>query len=201
MRTKDKEKTGIFNKRNAMGILIIVIMVMSSLGYMIIEGDRSTNSDKYNGHKLLSQNNYWYIDYAGKQIRLRFHPSIMDNIPLQKDARDLINNSKILLISINPKDKNIQSIEQIRLELEREMPDIFKEYVLTGVTESALEYSAYNIIGCQNATVNTPVVYFTTGNNESFEYSNYCLTVKAKSGNDLLIMKDRFILGLAGIIQ
>jgi hypothetical protein len=201
MKRRNEEKPGIFTKRNAVGLLIVIIMVMSTLGYMIIEGDQNSNSDRYNGHKLISQNNYWYIEYAGKQIRLRFHPSTVDNIPLQSDARDLINKSKVLLLSINPEDKNIQYVELVRLELEREMPDLFKEYVLTGVVNSTPAYSAFNKISCQNATIDAPVVFFTTGSNESFEYSGYCLTVKAKSGNDLLIMKDRFILGLAGIIQ
>jgi hypothetical protein len=201
MRRKDNEKTGIFTKKNVIGLIIVMIMIMSSLGFMIMQGDNETNSDTYNGHKLLNLNNYWYINYAGKQIKLRFHPTVIDSIPLQNDARDLINNSKILFISINPGDKNIQYIEQIRFELEQEMPDLFKKYVLTGVTDKVPEYDAYSIVGCQNATIDTPVIYFTTEKNDSFDYSNYCLTVKASSGNDLFMMEDRFILGLAGIIK
>jgi hypothetical protein len=201
MRRRNEEKTGIFTKRNAVGLLIVVIMVMSTLGYMIIEGDQNANGDNYNGYKLLSQNNYWYVNYAGKQIKLRFHPSIMDNIPLQNDARDLLNKSQVILLSINPNDKNIQYAELVRVELEREMPVLFNEYVFAGVTEITPAYSSYSVIGCQNATVDAPIVYLTTGDNESFEYSDYCLTVNARTGNDMLIMKDRLILGLAGIIK
>ena len=199
-RRRQEEKFSLFSKRNAIGLIIIAIMVLSALGFMI--GERNnTNSDTFNGHQFVSDGGYWYTNINNQQVKFRFHPSVVDNIILPDEARNSVKGTLMTYLTYDSTDKNIQYIEEIRLELEKELPELLKIYVSTGVTNATGAYSSFNTISCDNATASIPVIYFRTDINESFEYSGNCLIVKASTGNDMFIMKDRLLLGLTGIVN
>ncbi|MBN2458070.1 hypothetical protein JXB31_02980 [Candidatus Woesearchaeota archaeon] len=201
MRRKRKEKKkSLLNKQNIVGLIIVVIMISSVLGFMINENSGNQSTD-YNDHEFTQQNGYWYTSYNSNSIRLRFHPDALDSIFLSYESSAAIRDSMMTYLTFDPDDKNIEYIEQVRLELEQEMPKLFNTYIMTGVTNTDGSYGALPMISCSNATASVPVIYLASSDEDSFSYNSNCLIVSATTGNNILMMKDRLVLGLADIIS
>ncbi|MEM4267792.1 MAG: hypothetical protein QXK37_03080 [Candidatus Woesearchaeota archaeon] len=202
-RFRRKEKTSLFSKKNMLGLFIVLIMTMSGIGYMVTQGDSTT--EEYNGYKFTSPSyGVWVTKIDGKQARFRYFPGDIDSLPLDSELLDLVKSTKMVYLTYNPDDEAISEIELARLDLENQLPQLLKIYPVTGVTNVTSKYYLYPYIDCQNATASVPVIVMKLNKeiNESRIGGNSgCILLEAARKEEILLLKDRFVYGLIGIIK
>lgn len=80
MTKEEQEKK---NKRNQfiIGIILILVMILSTAGYAITSGDKVENDKiKYNGIDFVQKDGYWYFDKDGQQFATVYNPIETENI-------------------------------------------------------------------------------------------------------------------------
>ena len=103
--TEDKKR-----KRNAWisGIVLIVIMFLSTVGYAFInfsESNSKTSSNeattlKYNGLEFTQQNGFWLLSKDNRSFIFRYNPNEVENIPAEINSLSNLEN-KVLYIQSN----------------------------------------------------------------------------------------------------
>ncbi len=197
-RSKGK-KSRIFNKKNLVGILIVGIMVLSGIGYMW--SDSTNSKQNYNGHKIISQNNKWYVQADDSYAQFDFHPTELENINMSADVAEYLSNVKMLYIVFDPDSSLIQDFEVERVRLEKDLPQFLKIYPVTGVTYNSTEYSNFPVVTCANATMYVPVLYFRKGNSTEIIANDTCIILQARDSYDVPAVTDRLMYGLLGVMQ
>ena len=57
------------------------------------------------------------------------------------------------------------------------------------------------IIACNDATLNVPVVYFKHGNATNIHIENNCIIAEASANADFIMVKDRLLYGMLGVMK
>jgi hypothetical protein len=179
-------------------------MITSVIGYMVTQGDGG-NQLSYNGFDFQTSGyNGWLTDVDGKSARFTYHPSEIDNINISPDVINHLKNTKMVFLSFDPEDVSIQRIELARLELDQQLPAFFNIFPVTGVSNRTGTYAAFPEVDCRNATIFIPVLQFRTdpdGGRPSIESNGSCIILEAGSPDDIVILKDRLLYGMLGVIQ
>ena len=68
-------------KQIIVGIVLVGLLVLSTLGYSLLSGDRDEKSkQKYGGFEFVKQNNYWTLTIEGKEFYFQYLPQEVDNV-------------------------------------------------------------------------------------------------------------------------
>ncbi|MBS3137427.1 hypothetical protein J4232_03270 [Candidatus Woesearchaeota archaeon] len=194
-----KKQSTIFNKRNMIGLFIILIMTMSVLGIYV--GSGSDTSDKYNGFKFVQAKNGFLTEINDKQIIFYNHPSSLEYIFFDNVSKDILKNAKMLIITFDPADPAIQEIELTRLELTTQLQQFANIYIITGISNQTAPYAQFPLITCANATAYQPVIYFKTGETTAITAEGSCITAAANYIGAILTLKDRIAYQILGIMN
>jgi hypothetical protein len=86
------------SKRNSViiGGILVLVMIMSTLGYSFQRQDSDTGIKKtveYNGLEFVQTNNYWYLEgYRGGEFLFKYNPTEIERIsPDLEDIEDYVN--------------------------------------------------------------------------------------------------------------
>lgn len=105
---KSKER---FNQL-LVGLILIFLMILSTLGYALSGNQEENNSEKitYNGLEFVFQNNYWVMNIEGMQFGFKYNPkevkemnpkingiSLYYNQPLYIESEDSTSTSEIYI--------------------------------------------------------------------------------------------------------
>jgi hypothetical protein len=194
-----KKEPNLFNKKNMIGLFIILIMTMSVLGIYV--GSGNGNGDKYNNFKFVQTKQGYMTEINDKQILFYNHPSSLEYISFDNLSKDFLKNAKMLTITFDPADSAVQEIELARLELTTQLQQFANIYVLTGITNQTAPYTQFPLITCANATIYQPVIYFKTGEATSIIANNNCITASADYRGVILTLKDRILYQVLGIMK
>jgi hypothetical protein len=205
MRRRREERGGIFSKKNLMGIFIVMIMVLSGLGYMATRDSNGTGSNlDYNGFKFSNPDYYtWYASINGTTAKFTYHPKEIEHMQMSADAAAMLASTRMAYITFDPADRDIEQIELVRMQLEQDLSAYFKMYPITGVVNVTKQYASFPKIGCYNATYMVPVIYLRHSddiNQSRITNTGPCIMVEAASANDFPALKDRLLYGMFKII-
>ena len=68
-------------KQIIVGVVLVGLLVLSTLGYSLLSGDRDEKSkQKYGGFEFVKQNNYWTLDIEGKVFYFQYLPQEVDDV-------------------------------------------------------------------------------------------------------------------------
>jgi len=193
MRKKNKE-----NNRIGLGavIVIVVLMLSSTIGY-VFKGD---SKEKYNDFSFSrTDDGIWHTKVNGKQLAFHYFPSDLNNINLSSEAVDIIKNSNMVYFTYNPESRYREDIAMLSFELTNILWQDFKIYATNGLTKN----NTFNaqIIDCNNATITIPVIYFNESNQTEIYLNNNCIVLNGRTGIDFLVLKERLLYGLFGVIK
>jgi len=192
-----KKKQSVFNKKNLVGIFIVMIMVLSGIGYMRSGGGESRFS--YNGFQFQSTGDAWVTQVDGTLLAFRFHPADLESLEIDTAAIDSILGTKMLYISFDPDSPMVSDIEVARLDLDNNLRQkgIFP---VVGVTKNSTAYGAFQQVGCINATQFVPVIYLVQGNESYIKKQGECIVMQARDRYDMSAVKERLIYSVYGIM-
>lgn len=92
-------------KRNQIivGIVLIVVMLFSVLGYSFQGGDSSTKDKKiiYNGFEFIEQNNFWLSSIGNIQFSFKYNPKQVEKISSDIKTLDNYYNKPLYISSEN----------------------------------------------------------------------------------------------------
>lgn len=185
---------------NAMTIFIILLMMGSGMGLMLGRNSPGGGGE-YNGYSFVRDGSYWTTNYEGKTLKFRYLPTSLENMSLDENAVNTIRNSPGFLLTFNPESEKVQNLELARLQMERTFGNKLGKYIGSGVTKNVSGYEKLPVITCNNATRNTIVVNMQPANETGFEYENNCLNMNYRNPSSILMLKDRLIYGVTGIIN
>ncbi len=183
-------------KKNKMGIwviiLIVVLMLTSTIGYVFKGGSK----EKYNDFSFSrTDDGRWYTKINGKQFAFNYFPSDLESINLSSEIIDKIKNTNMVYFTHDPENHYSGDIALLK---EMFWP-YFQIYADNGLTLN----NTFNlpVIDCDNATTALPVIYFKESNQTGFYLDNNCIICELRPGEDFTALKERLLYSLFGVME
>lgn len=186
-----------WNKKNAIAIVIALLMVSSIIGLMWSQSPLPTT--KYKGHVLTAKNNMWWIKVNSHEIGFNFHPSDVENITMDAAIKEKLLNTLMIYITFDPENPP-KYIDSVRFEISSALQS--KGIYVESSTIKESEDYALPVIDCSNATKFVPVVKFEPSekNKTILILEDNCIIAQAKDDADIIKLKDRLLYSMFGII-
>lgn len=181
-------------KQIVMGIVIALLMVLSTFGIII---GNQTNSMRYNGYKF-EPNGYQYVTKInGKEMLFYTLPTQSDFINLSSAVTNKIKEAYLVMLTFNPQDQvNIQIMELVRFDMSQYLDKV----MMNGVLNSSTNYPDLPVITCANATLQAPVIILNMSDSSSIIDVDNCIYINAR-GTEFLRMRDRLLYSYYGVIK
>lgn len=171
-------------------------MSSSILGYAILGGDQSVN---YNGFKFKRTQTGWETKIQGNNVQFHYHPTELENINLNSTITETIKDKKMLYLTFDPDAEEISFIDLARFDIVNTLFNNLDIYAESATTKNSTY--GFSIINCSDATSSVPVLMLTKSNLTEFDKQDNCILLKAKTGPEILALKDRLLYSLLGVIQ
>ena len=175
-------------------VVIVFLMVMGFAGFM----SNTTNSQKYNGKRIYKGDNFWYMKTNQGYIKFNYFPEQLEGINMSNDIKNTLLNSRVVYFTYDPDDMNKENIAEIEFDFNNIFTKNFGIYFVNGMTKQN-EYNL-SVITCENSTT-VPVVYIKTGNETTIKNNNGCIILEGHEGRDFILLRDRLVYGLFGVIK
>lgn len=183
----------------AMVIAIVVIMVLSTAGFLL-SYNSGANPDvyEYNGFKLVRTQSGWQTSLKTGPAYFYYDPSVAYSINISPEAASVIKDKPLLYLTSNHNSSLAAEIASVQYDISLLLFTHYDQYAITGFTEK----NPFNltVISCDNATAFTPVIMFERSNSTSIRAENNCVIVEAASSYDLFLARDRLLYAVFGII-
>ena len=182
-------------KKIIMTSIVVFLMTSSVIGYMI--GSESEEYDKYGDYKFFRVGNKWLLKTDKGELNFYYFPTQVKTINISESVLDTIKNSLQIDMTSDINSSYKESIALSQFELSNALV-LNNQYLRTGFTTE----NEFNIevITCEDATVNVPVMMFEKSN-ETRAYSlGNCIILKGRSDLDFIAFKDRIVYEVFGII-
>jgi len=187
------------DQKKAMSWFIIIIMILSGVGYVLVDSGEEETIKKYNDFKFIRLQNGWRANINSEKIVFNYIPQQVEDLqitPLEKknDAIALLQNTPILAVSYDPQSRYAQDLGALQYYLEQTLKGKTR-YVQIGLTNNT-KYPQLPQITCANASQKLPVIILdanTQLNNTQINYNNSCITALASKIQDAYKITDRLI--------
>ena len=175
----------------AVPILIITIMVLSVVGYSLLQGNQN-NIKTYNGFKFVRiANNEWKTEIDDLELKFYFSPDEVQDIKYQSFTGFPYQ----FYLTSNPAadypQQDLMAIEVAKFELRN--------------TLFALGYTPMinfsDTIGCENASSAIGVIDLDISNQTSIDVEGNCIKIKGRNGPEVVRARDKFLMLLLGILE
>ena len=180
-------------------IFIVFIMIGTSVSFVFF-GVQQDEVVKYNGIKFVSSpiQNIWIAKISGREAAFSFLPAEVEGIKVFDDFQPRLQ-GKIEIdatYDLNSTYREPIALAQHQLGLTLAQYGIF---VRKGFTSN----NSFNlpVISCSDSTPNVPVVYFRHGNATSIHLENDCIIAEAAENAGFIMVKDRLLYGMLGVIK
>jgi hypothetical protein len=190
---RKKKEAGKMNRKVAIGLAFVLIMVLSSFGVMIYAG--TGNAVKYKGIKFNQEVSGWSAKIDGKTRYFVFHP--LDVEDLKFDSAPLVK-TRMAYLTFEPASNILPDVEVARMSLSSEFAEK-SIYLVSGTTEASTQYNL-PIITCANATSEVPVILIRKSQNTSAAWEGNCLVLDAYDSFSVQRLKDRLTYAIFKVI-
>lgn len=189
----EKKKLGLI-------LFIVFIMIGTSVSFVFFGFQPQNEVAKYNGIRFVK---YQYPDRWEAKINERlaafsFLPNEAENVNVTDDSlmrlRDKFEID--LTYDLNSTFKESIALAHHQMGLTLGQNNIFVRKGFTANSTYALP-----IITCNDSTENVPVVYFRDGNITNIHLDGNCIIAEAKTNADFIMVKDRILYAILGVIK
>lgn len=192
-----------FNKKTAMSLFIAVIMILSVIGFVLVDYDDGSNSkETYNGYKFVRLPNGWRGTIDGEKIVFNYLPTQVEDLKITPEVKTILQNTPIIAVTYDPESRWAQDYGALQYYLEQSLKSNtrFIQRALVNNTK----YPQIQQITCKNASQKLPVILLninTTQNSTQIKYENNCITANAMRWDDLYRATDRLIYLTLGVMK
>ena len=202
MRKKKKNS----NSQKMFLAFVAIIFLVSSVGSVVLYSGNNNDPDsfsldlsngKYKFNRRSDTNGNFYYDVSSKE-GIEFSTFYLpDRLYLEfaKDTQSLIQNSNYFYLTFDPSQEDLSTIDFIRFEVRENIPS--SKFFIDSVINADPIYS-FPIIDCNNATLESPVVYIKSADSTNINYEDYCLEIEFAPQNTLQV-RDSLVYLLQGI--
>lgn len=185
-------------KRNKIIWTVIIVVLMSSsiFGYAMFGAEEQTT---YNKFKFTKTQAGWQTKINKEIIQFYFHPSEVENLNLSSDIIDVIRDKSMIYLTFNPDEEELGFIDLARFDLANIFLNNLDIYTESATTKNSTPN--FPIIDCSDATDSIPVLKLMLSNSTEFEKQDNCILLKARTGQDILALKDRLLYSLLGVME
>lgn len=196
MGKKDKKQ----NTSKIMAFIIAFLMVASVLAVMFsgINHQESPELVEYSGFSFYPKDRGWSIRYNRQDISVDYFPTEVENIKFSEDAKEMLKNSEIIILSFDPDSQIISGISYLRLELPNQVSKI-KEIYFPGALLEENNQINLPVFRCENSTDAMPVVKLSQDEKTEIIKKDNCIQITAQSNVDMARVKDRLIYFYLGV--
>lgn len=182
----EKQKSKIW--KFALPIFIILVMVMSGVGYMM--GENSSESVKYNNLKFVkSENGVWTAYKEDKQIVLFNNPNELTNIKVEKIDFNQLNSAEKIYISLNSEDNLGNYLQGLQFNLLNNLAP----KKISACYKDSEPCKDLPLKDCKDATNSVKIIVIKKGDNTTINYNNNCLNIQGKD-EELVKFIDKMVL-------
>jgi hypothetical protein len=186
---------------------IVILMVSSVVGFAMVGGQTGTQDTiEYASYAFeinLEQHplapGFSINTFVEKKTGALFYtsPYEAEAIPTTGNLTDMLRTKPYVVYAFEPDTEFDQLHDWLRFEFSSKSNKI----IIPGVTQESEVYTSLPTITCANATVETPVMIITQGNQTSIEVTQSgCIQIETKP-QDILFTRDRILYSFLGIIQ
>jgi len=193
-RRKDNSK----RKQLIVALFFSVLMITSIFGIILGNSQGSqdfpfTNSYGEEFMFVIDENGLYIYD----NIQFFYHPSQLTYLDFPSG---IIQNSTSLILTFDSSRtvQEVSYIDQIQKQIASDLNNLGKP-ITRGVSEESIIYSEFPILDCDDASPETPVLFFQEGNS-SIEISENCIFIFGFN-NDVYAYRDIILLSQLGIVK
>ncbi len=184
-------------KKSAMALFIAFIMIFSIFG-LFLDSINFSSQQKitYNNYKFTQTEKGWMTNYQGQELYFFLSPQMIEQNKINKEAIEKLNQAQKIQITYDANSTNRELFAELQYMLENTLTNILKKEINIGLFNANIT----NIITCESATQENPVILLEEGNNEII-YENNCLRLKSSEDIESLKQTEVIIYQMLGIIQ
>ena len=179
-------------KKNWLALAFLVFMVIGMSSSFVFFGFGTDGKKKFKGDR-------WEAKINGAIAAFTFPPEQVSTMSMPPEASSLLA-GKVQIdttSSLNDTLKDAIALAQYQTGF---VMGAYNVYVQTGYTDFQSNKTTFPAITCDKATSFVPVIYFEHSNQTTAGVENNCLVIRAKDAQDLLLMKDRLLYTMLGIV-
>ncbi len=186
--------------RAFVSFFIAFIMVTSIIGFMWGGDEDDGPTFEYNGFKMTRGANQFSLKLEDKIYDFDYAPYQVEDIEVGVGVIERLSSSKMFYMTFDPFQEDLTALDYVRFEIAPLLNDNFGIYASDAVLENNTIYTL-PIITCSDATPFVPVMQFIENNETKIEMNGNCITATARKDIDYIMLKDRIIYGLLGVIE
>ena len=172
------------------------IMVGSIFGvYFWGGGGEASTSER--GLNFVNKDNFWSTKINGQEAIFTYLPSGVEPIGVEDLVINRLKNAIEIDVTSDFNDTFAESIALAQFDMYGTLSN-FNKFIRKGFTS---EQEGFPIITCEDSTDFVPVIYFRSANATNVYLENNCIMAEALSANDFLVIKDRLVYGILGVIE
>lgn len=176
-----------------LGVIIIVILISSTLGYF---ASRTPEEEiiNYKGHEIYQTPQGWALALKEATILLTYNPLELENITVTSfPTLNELNAAQKIYLSLDPNQNlynGLRDFSQLKITPSI-MPACYED--LEGCQDRPLK-------DCTDATPSSKIILIKTGVNETnINYNSNCLTVEGKGPIEITKALDKLLLQMLGV--
>ncbi len=188
-------------KKRLLSIIIGVIMVASTFGIMFSGYGTQKETLEFRGYVFEQDGNYLVTKVNKTEIMIQTNPYELETLEFNDSIREAIRDSQMVYISFPLKGLYPEYASLAAYDLS-EFFGTKDIYAMGGISDDNSDYPQIPLVDCRNATAEIPVIMFVQANETSSRIAQEgdCITVEAAAPYQFITLKDRIVMGLAGVI-
>jgi hypothetical protein len=196
---KKKEKRKL-SKAAIISIIFGAIMIFSIAGSVIFDNQQNQNTLKYGEFKFKYVDGQYILKINKKEVSFSYFPEQLENINVSASIKNSMINSPQVIITFKPEEGEMQGIDLARFEIAKALVELSNKNIIQGVLINSSRYEL-PLYSCKNATAFVPVIYFEISNNTEIKNENNCIIMNAQYQEDFIMLKDRLLYSIYGIMS
>ncbi len=188
-----------FDGKIFMAVFIGVIMIMSTLGFLVGQGGTTleNNNIKVNGIELTPVTTGYTAKVGNSQIGFTNSPFFVNRTKIDQSAINQIKSSSYVIMTSNYTSPYASDIALMEYQLTQILGSQLNVQSQIAFTTNATQLPQAT---CSNASPLMQVIEFRDGNLTGADYQNNCLILTSASPAGYVELRDRLVYGLFGIL-
>ncbi len=182
-------------KKNWWTVAFLVFMVIGMLSSFVFFGFNDGSKIVYNGHKFLYKGDHWEVKVNGFMAATSYAPDQVMAIDIPSELSTMLQN-KIQIDAtsdINDTMKDWISLAEFQMGMTMAAGSV---YLRAGFLQNTTTFPQ---ISCTSASSFVPVLYFKSSNDTQASIEGNCITIEARSGQEMILLKDRILYAMLGL--
>lgn len=175
------------------GFLVFMVIGMSS-GFVFF-GFNDGSKVVYNGHKFIYKGDHWEVKINGIIAATSYAPEQVMGVEVPSELPTLLQNKVQIdtTSDMNDSMKDWISLAQYQMGMTLASGSV---YLRAGFLQND---TGFPKISCESASSFVPVLYFKSSNDTSASIEGNCIVVEARSGQEMILLKDRILYAMLGL--